>query len=182
MHGIPFIPSPISIVRMGLREACVGEGDVFIDLGSGDGRVVVEAALMGARAIGVEVDPLLVEVSREVLKEKGLTSRATIFHGDFYSVSLDGVTVVYQYLYPSISSILAEKYEKELPMGARIIALDLPIPGWISVKVRRGLDESGILRSIFIYIIGISNPSSWIINNRQVVPNLTALNMGLFNC
>ncbi len=182
MPETPFIPSPISVVRMGLREACVGEGDVLIDLGSGDGRVVVEAALMGARAIGVEIDPILVEVSREVIAEKGLTGRAFIYHGDFYNTSLNAVTVVYQYLYPSISKILSEKYEKELPLGARVIALDLPIPDWLPVKIRRRLDESGILRSVFLYVIGISNPSSWIINSRQVIPSLIAMNMGLLNC
>ncbi len=179
---VPFIPSPIKAVELGLAEACVGEGDVFADMGSGDGRVVAEAARRGAVSIGFEIDPFLVMLSKTRIRELGLEDRASIHHMDMFNVSLRGFTVIYQYLYPSISHRLSPKYERELPPGARIVALDLPIPKWTPIKMRRLIDEAGILRTIFIYIVGYSNPSSIIVHESPIPPRAVARIMGLENC
>lgn len=65
--GAPFVPLPASVIKNIINLAEVKEGDVFYDLGSGDGRVVIAAALKGAKAVGIELDPLRVWYSRFAL-------------------------------------------------------------------------------------------------------------------
>lgn len=97
---VPFIPSPLKVVKAALELAKVGPGDVVYDLGSGDGRVVVLAAkLYGARAVGVEVDDALVLLSQMKVREEGLEDKVKILKKDFKEVSLEDATVVYLYIY-----------------------------------------------------------------------------------
>ncbi len=159
-YDAPFIPAPLSVVREALDLAGVGEGDTLYDLGAGDGRVVVEAALRGARAVAVEIDPFLCEVIRSRAEEAGVADRVSVIEASFYEVDLSPATVVYMYLYRSINEKLAPLLEKMLRLGARVVTVDFPIPGWLPVRVRRMQDERGVLRTAILYIIGISNPSA----------------------
>ncbi len=156
----PFIPSPYSVIKTALDIARVGKHDIFYDLGAGDGRVVIEAAQRGAYSIAVELDPFLAEVIRQKAKELKLEDRIRVIEASYYDVYLGYATVIYTYLYQSINEKLSEKYERELKIGTRIVTIDFPIPNWVPVKIKRLLDDSGIVRTIFLYIIGVSNPSA----------------------
>lgn len=182
MIKVPFIPSPRKVVEEALRLACVGRNDVLYDLGAGDGRVVLAAARRGARCVAVEIDDALATTISLRALEEGLASRITVLNTDFFHVDLSPATVVYQYLYPSVSEKLSPLYEKMLRPGARIIALDLGIPGWIPVRIHRMFDEAGVLRTIYIYLVGFSNPGSWRVDTRVIPPSIVAGIMGLANC
>jgi len=158
----PYIPSPHRVIKKALELACVKEGDILYDLGSGDGRVLIEAAKHGAYAVGVEMDPFLCELARVTIKEKKLEDKISIIEGDFFNTYLGQATVVYMYLYRMINEALSPKLEKELKIGTRIVTIDFPIPDWIPVSTGRLIDERDIIRTIFLYIVGISNPSSLI--------------------
>ncbi|WFO76180.1 class I SAM-dependent methyltransferase [Desulfurococcaceae archaeon MEX13E-LK6-19] len=158
MAIVPYIPSPMKVVKEALYTVSIGENDVLYDLGAGDGRVVIEAAKQGAYAIAVEIDPYLCEVIRKKALEEGVADRVSVIEASFFDIDLSNATVVYVYLYKSINDILKEKFEKELPIGTRIITIDFPIPSWVPLAVRHTLDEKGIPRTIHIYIKGISNP------------------------
>ncbi|ABM80145.1 50S ribosomal protein L11 methyltransferase [Hyperthermus butylicus] len=155
----PWIPTPVSVVYAALEAAWAGPCDVVYDLGSGDGRVVVIAArdFCVEKAVGVEIDPALVEVSKAKARMEGVADRVEIIEDSFFNVSLRGATLVFLYLYKSINEQLRPKLEEELEPGARVVTIDFPVPGWLPVRVRRLRDESDILRTIHVYVIGISD-------------------------
>ncbi len=155
----PYIPAPLSVVHAALRAAWVTPCDIVYDLGSGDGRVVVIAArdYCVRKAVGVEIDPVLVEVARAYARIYGVADRVEIIEGDFMEISLEDATLVYIYLYKSINEVLRPKLEAELQPGARVVTVDFPVPGWVPIYVKRLRDEADILRSVHVYIIGISD-------------------------
>ena len=162
MKVVPFIPTPLRVVKAALELAKVGPNDVVYDLGSGDGRVVVLAArLFGAKAVGVEIDDALVIMSKMKIKEEGLEDKVKILQKDFREVSLEDATVVYLYIYYDvIRDILLDKL-KELKPGARVVTLEIPVPGWMPVAKRGVQDEAGVVRTLYLYVKGISDPESW---------------------
>ncbi len=155
----PFIPSPLKIVYHALDLARVCERDVVYDLGAGDGRVVIIAARdFGVkRAVGIEIDDVLATAARVKAREEKVADRVTILEDDIFNVRLDDATVVYIYMYKSINEMLAPKLEKELQPGARVVTLDFPVPQWIPVRMRRVEDEQGRIRSIYLYVRGVSD-------------------------
>ena len=155
----PYIPAPLSVVRAALEAAWVSPCDVVYDLGSGDGRVVVIAArdYCVEKAVGVEIDPVLVEAARAYARMYRVADRVEIIEGDFYRVDVSEATVVYLYLYMSINESLRPKLERELRPGARVVTVDFPVPGWLPLYTRRLRDESDILRTIHVYVIGLSD-------------------------
>ncbi len=160
---VPFIPTPIKVIEAALDLAKVGPGDLVYDLGSGDGRVVVLAAkLRGARAIGVEIDPALVILSEMKVKEEGLEDKVKILQKDFRKVDVSEATVLYLYIYYDvIKNYLMDKLYQLKP-GARVVTLEIPVPGWMPVAKRGVQDENGVVRTLYLYIKGISEPEAWV--------------------
>ncbi|MET1101588.1 MAG: class I SAM-dependent methyltransferase [Pyrodictiaceae archaeon] len=157
--SIPWIPTPLKVVKRALSEAWVGSCDIVYDLGAGDGRVVVLAVseFKAMKAVGIEINPVLAEVIRIKAREKGVADKVVVVEDDFMKVGIGEATVVYTYLYKSVNELLRSKFENELSDGARVVTIDFPVPGWIPVKVRRLLDEAGIVRSIYVYVKGVSD-------------------------
>ena len=163
MKVVPFIPTPLKVVKAALELAKVGPGDVVYDLGSGDGRVVVLAAkLYGAKAVGVEIDEALVLLSQMKVKEEKLEDKVKILKKDFREVNLDDATVVYLYIYYDvIRDVLMDKL-RSLKPGTRVVTLEIPVPGWMPVVKRGVQDEAGVVRTLYLYVKGISDPESWV--------------------
>jgi len=114
-----------------LALAQVKGGDLVMDLGSGDGRIVIEAAKRyGARAIGVEYDPKLVAVSRRNAGAAGVADRVKFVEGDLFKVDLSLATVVTVYLLPDVNLKLRDKLLAELKPGARVVAHDFDMESW----------------------------------------------------
>jgi len=95
---VPYVQTPMEIVERMMRMAEVGRGDYLIDLGSGDGRIVVEAAKRGARGLGVDLDPGLVKLATENATRAGVGERARFEVRDIFETDLSGATVVAFYL------------------------------------------------------------------------------------
>ncbi len=160
---VPFIPTPIKVIEAALELAKVGPGDILYDLGSGDGRVVVLAAkLKGAKAIGVEIDPALVILSEMKIKEEKLEDKVKILQKDFREVNISDATVVYLYIYYDIIKKYLMDKLYQLKPGARIVTLEIPVPGWMPVAKRGVQDENGVVRTLYLYIKGISEPEAWV--------------------
>lgn len=134
-YGAPFVPMDRQVVERVMELGGVGPGKVFYDLGSGDGRLVIAAALHGAkRAVGVEIDPIRVLYSRFwiwILKLKN----AEIVKGNLFDQDLRGADVVSLYLLQETNEKLIPKLEKELKKGTPVVATSFEIPGWKPVKV-----------------------------------------------
>lgn len=126
--------SPDVVARvMGMAE--VGKKDVFYDLGSGDGRVVIAAALRGAKAFGVEIDRLRVLYSRLWLKILRLDKRAKIIHKDVFKSKISDATVVCTYLLPETHEKLKKKLKKELKKGTKVVAVGFRYKDWKHKKI-----------------------------------------------
>jgi len=120
--GAPWVPLEPFVIQNIMDMSKVKEGDIFYDLGSGDGRVVIAAALRGAKAYGVEIDPFRVLYSRICIFLFGLTGRAKIIQGDIFKIDLSNVDVVTTYLLQETNDKLFSKLDKELKEGARIVS------------------------------------------------------------
>jgi len=149
----PFVPSPRDVVKEMLKLAGVTKNDVVYDLGCGDGRVVIEAAATyGARAVGVELKPELVQKAREAVKKRGLQKLITIKQGDLLEEDLSPATVVTLYLLPEANRKLKSRLEKQLRPGARVVSHDFTMPGWepaATVTVRS--KEDNFQHTIYLY-------------------------------
>ncbi|MCF3653652.1 MAG: class I SAM-dependent methyltransferase [Aigarchaeota archaeon] len=126
---IPFVPSPIDIVRKMLSLADPRPDELLIDLGSGDGRIIVAAAEdYRCRAIGVELDKELYERSMNIIHGRLLSDRARIIRGNLYEFNLSGADVITLYLLPETLKTLKPRL-LSLKRGSRIVCHDFPIPG-----------------------------------------------------
>jgi len=123
-------------------------GETLFDLGAGDGRILVEAARkFGARAKGVEIDPVRVQRIRERLRATGVD--AEIIQADFMTVDLSSANVIAIYLSDSANSRLAPKLKRELRNGARVVSLDYTLPGWAPVK--ESIAKGALQRKVYLY-------------------------------
>ena len=137
----PFVISADEVVHRMLRMADVGPGDFLIDLGSGDGRIPIAAAKRyGARGLGVDLDPPLVELARKNAAAEGVADKVRFEVKDLFETDLSKATVVAFYLLPEVAMQLRPKLLKELKPGTRIVAHDYnlgdwPADEWTSIRV-----------------------------------------------
>jgi predicted RNA methylase len=132
----PFVPSPEQVIRQMLVLVELRAGEIFFDLGAGDGRAVVMAAKeYGARAVGVELREDLAKKALNSVYEQGLQDRITIVNGDMFNVDLRSADVIFLYLTTSANEKVRPKLENELSHGTRIVSHDYEIVGWKPVKV-----------------------------------------------
>lgn len=136
MYVAPYVPSPPQVVQKMLNLAELRAGEVFFDLGAGDGRTVVMAAKdFGARAVGVELREDLVKRALSTIYEQSLQGRTTIVNGDMFNVDLASADVVFLYLTTSANEKIKPKLESELRRGVRIVSHDYEIVGWNPARV-----------------------------------------------
>jgi SAM-dependent methyltransferase len=106
-------------------------GDHVVDLGSGDGRIVVAAAReFGAHATGVEIDPLRVLWARAWIRLAGVADRARIVRGNMYTFDVSDADVVILFLSPTANLRLQDRLRASLRPGARVVSYYHPIWGW----------------------------------------------------
>jgi SAM-dependent methyltransferase len=128
---IPFVPTPIDVVDKMLELAEVKKGDIVYDLGSGDGRIVIRAAKKyGVRAVGIEMDRLLLAKARQSAKEEGVSHLVEFRSEDALKTDLSSATVVTLYMLPWFNKAVRPNLQKMLTPGARIVAHDFGIEGW----------------------------------------------------
>ena len=135
----PDVATPSQIVEAMLTMAGVGPADVVIDLGSGDGRIVIAAVKQfGAkRALGVEINEKSVAYARAKAAEAGIADRAQFEAQDLFTTDVAAATVVTVYLFPKIMPRLRDKLLRELKPGTRVVSHDFPFPGWHIDQVAR---------------------------------------------
>jgi hypothetical protein len=127
----PFITTPNNTVIRMLSIAAVGKDDHVIDLGSGDGRIPITAALkFGASGFGVDLDAMLVELSNRNAAEAGVATRVRFERGDVFAADVRKATVVTLYMLPPIVQGLRPVLLRQLRPGSRIVSHDFPFDGW----------------------------------------------------
>jgi hypothetical protein len=135
--GAPYVPTPNSIADRFLTLANIGPKDYVIDLGSGDGRLVISAvANFKARGgMGIEIDPVLVKQATDNAAKAGVGDRVKFVAGDLFAADIEQATVVTLYLLPSMLGDVEKKLGKELKPGTRVVSHDYPLPSWQPVDV-----------------------------------------------
>jgi predicted RNA methylase len=137
----------MDIVGKMLEIAEVNENDTLIDLGSGDGRIILEAAkTFDANSIGVEADPLRVFWSRTRIKLNELEEKVEVIWGNFFRTDLSKATVVTVYQGQGINNKLRTKFIEELYPGTRVVSYSFTFDGWEPLKKDPDSD-------VYLYII-----------------------------
>jgi hypothetical protein len=128
----PFVPSEQENVDRMLRLADIRDGDVIIDLGSGDGRIVISAARANptVRGIGVDLDEKLVEKSNAAVRAEGLADRVQFLHRNAFDADLSQVSIIAMWLWPEVQHMLRPKIFKEARPGTRVITNLFEIGNW----------------------------------------------------
>ena len=164
----PYVPSPQSVVADMLRYADVGPNDFLIDLGSGDGRIVLTAAkVFGARGFGVEIKDDLVRKANEAAQNEGVADRVKFLKQDLFKTDVSQASVITMYLLPDTVNLLKDKFLDELRPGTRIVSHDYPLTGWIPEKyVQMDLDDkvqiSGVTTTlIYLYVVPAKVDGEW---------------------
>ena len=127
----PYAPTPEDVVKVMLKAAAVKAGDRVVDLGSGDGRIVIAAAKQfGVRkAVGVELDAHLVDMARQNAAKAGVADRVEFHVGDLFAYDLAAATVITVYLLPEVNLKLRPKL-LDLKPGTRVVAHQFGMGEW----------------------------------------------------
>ena len=126
----PYVQSPKVVVDTMLQMAGVHSGDFLIDLGSGDGRIIVTAAKeFKARGFGVDYDERLVKLANDNARKAGVSERASFFEQNVFKTDLGAASVVTMYLLPEYNSVLKPRL-LALKAGTRIVSHDYGIDDW----------------------------------------------------
>lgn len=133
----PYAATPAGVAVEMLKLAEVGASDYVIDLGSGDGRLVIAAAArFGARGgFGVDIDEKLVAYANASASQAGVADRVRFYARDLFATDVGEATVVTLYLFPAVMGRVAEKLKAELKPGTRIVSHDFALPGWAVERV-----------------------------------------------
>lgn len=156
---IPFVPSPPHVVEKMIELAEIKKGDILYDMGSGDGRIVIEAAKRyGIRAVGIDLNAELVEKARQNAKNEGVSHLVEFRAQDGLTVDISEATVVTLYMFKWFNNALRPKLQK-LKLGSRVIAHDFDIDDWKPTRieyVKPPADSSDYAesRTLYIWVVG----------------------------
>ena len=157
---VVWVPSPEATVEKMLDHAGVTPQDFVMDFGSGDGRTIIAAAKRGARGLGVEFNPDMVEYSRRRAAEAGVADRAQFAQGDMYEADISKATVLALFLLPSNLDKLVPKF-LDLPAGTRIVANTFWVRDWTADDVRTTGEECTAWCTSQLFIIPAKVQGSW---------------------
>lgn len=126
---VGYVPTPASVVHAMLDLARVGPQDVVYDLGSGDGRIAIAAGRRGARALGIDIDPVRVDQARQNAARAKLEDRVRFVQGDLFELDLAPATVITLYLLPRLNLRLRPTLQALRP-GTRIVSHGFDMGDW----------------------------------------------------
>ncbi len=162
-------PTPHTLINAMLDKAEVGQGDFVVDLGSGDGRIVIEAAKRGATAIGIEYNPDLVRLSEHRAKIEGVADKASFLNMDLFEYDLSKATVVTMYLLSDLNMKLRPSLLKLKP-GTRIVSNTFDLDDWeaddtilitTEYKYPDGTFRNNITNRGYYWVVPACVDSSW---------------------
>ncbi len=152
----PYYPTPLNVATRMLEIGELQPGELHYDMGSGDGRLVILAARdFGARSIGFELDPKLVESSRRQIVEMELSELASIQEQDLFTADFSKPDLITLYLLPRALDMLRPLLEEQAKKGVRIVSHDFPVPQWTPEETVPHEDEEsdfdGLKHAIYLY-------------------------------
>ncbi len=150
-----WVPTPEELIAAMLTMAQVTPNDYVVDLGSGDGRIVIAAAKRGARAMGVEFNPDMVALSRENAQKAGVADKATFTNGDIFETDFSQATVVTMYLLPDLNMRLRPKILDMKP-GTRVVSHAFTMGDWEADQT-----QSAEGRTAYFWVVPAKVEGAW---------------------
>jgi hypothetical protein len=150
-----WVPTPDELIQAMLDIAKVTPEDFVMDLGSGDGRIVIAAAKRGARAMGIEYNPDMVELSKRNAERAGVSAKASFVNADLFATDLSQATVITMYLLPSLNLKLRPTI-LDLKPGTRIVAHAFNMGDWQCDKT---VEKEG--RTAYLWIVPAKVAGTW---------------------
>lgn len=138
-RGSPYAPTKDDGIEAIFFLAGAKPGELLIDLGSGNGAVLIAAASRGIRARGVEINPFWVWYSRWRIRRRGLAHLAAVARGDMFTHPVADANIIFMYLVPTAMARLSDRLRSEAAPGTRIIANRFPLPGWTPDKQQESI-------------------------------------------
>lgn len=163
---VPYVATPMNVVEAMLELGSVGPEDYLIDLGSGDGRIVITAVKKrGARGLGVELDGALVSEARREAQRQGIGGRAEFRAENLFVTDLKAATVLTSYLFPRINMQLRPVIFEQLKPGSRVVSHEFDFGNWkpdaqVTVKVPNkpyGPPQS----DVFLWVVPAKAAGRW---------------------
>jgi precorrin-6B methylase 2 len=164
---VVWIPTPPELIETMLDMAHVTPQDFVIDLGSGDGRNVIAAAKRGARALGVEYNPELVELSRRLAKEAGVANRAAFVQGDMYAADISQATVLALFLKPENLDRMRDKFLALKP-GTRFVFNTFGLTDWEADVTRTLGPPCATWCTAMLVIVPAPVAGAWRVNDARM--------------
>jgi SAM-dependent methyltransferase len=164
---VPFITTPEEVVVRMLELAATRASDLVVDLGSGDGRIVIAAAQkFGARGLGIELDPALVEKSRARARDAGVADRVSFVEGDVLAADLSRASVVTVYLLPGLIDRLQPRFLAQLRPGTRIVSHAFRMVGWVpdgaeTMRISRPHPGQGDESTLYLWVVPAEARGVW---------------------
>jgi len=161
-HGkdVVWVPTPQELVDKMLEIANVTPADYLIDLGSGDGRTVITAAKLGAKALGVEYNPDMVALSKESAEKQGVADKAKFMEADLYTIDLSEATVITMFLLPDINLKLRPRL-LDLKPGTRIVSNTFTMGEWEEDYKVTTEDNWNSWNTAYLWIIPAKVEGTW---------------------
>jgi SAM-dependent methyltransferase len=150
-----WVPTPQGLIDKMLGMAKVTPSDYVIDLGSGDGRTVIAAAKRGARALGIEYNPDMVELSKRNAEKEGVAGKASFAKADLFESDFSQATVITMYLLPTINVKLRPKI-LDLKPGTRIVSHAFTMDDWTADQT-----DSFDGRTAYLWIVPAKVEGTW---------------------
>ncbi len=126
--GAIYFPTPDTTVKKMLNLAKVSKNDTILDLGSGDGRFLIAAGKLGAKAVGYEIDPLLARRSKKAISKANLSHLATVKCKSFWQADFNQASIITLYLFPNLMNRLQKKLEKNLTHPITLVSHNYQFP------------------------------------------------------
>ena len=153
---VPYVPTPQDVVDRMLDMAKLTKDDVHIDLGSGDGRIVVTAAKRGARSMGVDLNPTRIEEANENAKKAGVTDRVTFVQGNLFEMKIADANVLTMYLLQGVNLQLRPRILAELRPGSRVVSHAFSMNDW---EPDQHVNMNG--RNLYLWIVPGKAEGTW---------------------
>jgi len=157
---VVWVPTPFVLVEKMLDLAKVTPQDYVMDLGSGDGRNIIAAAKRGARALGVEYNPDMVELSRREAAKQGVADKAQFVQDDMFEADISQATVMALFLLPDNLGKLTPKF-LDLKPGTRMVLNGFGVPGWDADVTERAEGDCESWCTAMLYIVPAKVAGTW---------------------
>ena len=157
---VVWVPTPQALVDRMLDMAKVTPKDFVMDLGSGDGRTVITAAKRGARALGIEYNPEMVDLSKRNAEKEGVAGRAEFKKADLFETDFSQATVITMFLLPDINLRLRPKILDMRP-GTRVVSNTFTMAEWEADETSQVPEANGYYRTALLWIVPAKVEGSW---------------------